>query len=87
MQYSSRPGGNYLENPVYFDIIPGLSSQSEDSGATFVVNEDDRAPLTANMMVNTDADDVKGREAVSGGNSLSVKYSTNGQEYEELSNI
>ena len=74
-----------MENPIYFDVNVGFSGQGDDTGATFVVDDDDKAPLTANMMVNTDVDDRK--PVRSNGNSLSVKYSTNGHQYEEISNI
>ena len=87
VQYSSRqrPGATIMENPIYFDVNVGFSGQGDDTGATFVVDDDDKAPLTANMMVNTDVDDRK--PVRSNGNSLSVKYSTNGHQYEEISNI
>lgn len=45
VQYSS----SVQENPLYFEI----------DSATFTVEEDDKAPLAANMMVNVDSEDRK----------------------------
>lgn len=45
VQYSS----SVQENPLYFDL----------NSATFTVDEDDKASLTANMMVNVDSEDKK----------------------------
>lgn len=45
VQYSS----SVQENPLYFEI----------NSATFTVDEDDKTPLAANMMVNVDSEDKK----------------------------